>query len=344
MDIINSEFYGDEVRWFVGVVEEVGKDEPKLGRVKVRIYGIHGNSSEVPLDDLPYAQTLVPTTEPGVSGLGRNPYLQPGATVFGIFLDGKLSQLPLVLGSIPTIQTPSLTQINSQSQEQKYNSVTKQIHGTNVPGTPGSGTGGRTGISSALKYGLDSFEYDPNLNLGRNTQIAWEYFKSLNKYSDAVIAGLIGNFLAESGAGTPFDIRPTVSGDIGLHSAADRSYGIAQWYNAGGNPNSRYAQLIRFAEKLGKPAEDLYVQLAFVDDELSRGIGDTETLKTKSTPTLAAIHVRRKYEIPAYIKPAVYSPIDGQRMRLGEDKAVKYAKTVYNTFTRKPKSSDTETA
>ena len=340
MDIINSEFYGDETRWFVGVVEEVGGDEPKLGRVKVRIYGVHGNETEVPRDDLPYAHTLVPTTEPGVSGLGRNPYLQPGATVFGIFLDGKLSQLPMILGSIPTMGRPSLAQINSQSQEEKYNSTTKQTQGSAIPGTPGVGTGGKAGISSTLKYGLDSFDYDPNLSIGKNTQIAWEYFKSLNKYSDAVIAGLIGNFLAESGSGNPIDIRPTVSGDIGLHSPADRSYGIAQWYNAGGKPNSRYAQLIQFAQKLGKPAEDLYVQLAFVDDELSRGIGDTETLKTKSTPTLAAIHVRRKYEIPAYIKPAVYSPIDGKRMRLGEDKAVKYAKSVYNTFTRKPKSSD----
>lgn len=341
MDIINSEFYGDEVRWFIGVVEEVGGDEPKLGRVKVRIYGIHGDTSQVPLDDLPYAHTLLPTTEPGVSGLGRNPYLQPGATVFGIFLDGKLSQLPMVLGSIPTMGTPSLTQLNSQSQEEKFNSTTKRTQGSAVPGVPGTGTGGRTGIQSTLKYGLDSYSYDPDAPAGQNVQIAWEYFKSLNKYSDAVIAGLIGNFLAESGSGNPIDIRPTVSGDIGLHSPADRSYGIAQWYNAGGKPNSRYAQLIQHAAKLGKPAEDLFVQLSFVDDELSRGIGDPETLKKLSTPTLCAIHVRRKYEIPAYIKPAVYSPIDGKRMRLGEDKAVKYAKMVYNHFTRKPKEDST---
>lgn len=341
MEIINSEFYGDETRWFVGVVEEVGGDEPKLGRVKVRIYGIHGDENQIPTEDLPYAQTVMPTTEPGISGLGRNPYLQPGATVFGIFLDGKLSQLPLVIGSIPTMQVPSVTQINGQSQDEKFNTVTKKTQGFVVPGTPGSGTGGKTGIQSALAYGLDSFTVDPDAPAGTNVQIAWEYFKSLQKYSDAAIAGIIGNLLAESGSGSPIDIKPIARGDIGLKVPTDQSFGIAQWYNVGGDPNSRFAELERFADRIGKPKEDLMVQLAYIDWELSnvrwlRG----EELKRKPTPTLAAIHFQRYYEIPAY-DGNKKSPVDGERMRLHEGKRIKYAKMVYNHFTRK---STTETA
>ena len=335
-DIINSEFYGDQVRWFVGVVVAVGEDEPRLGRVKVRIYGIHGNESQVPEEDLPYAQTLVPTTEPGVSGLGRNPYLQPGATVFGVFLDGKHSQSPLVLGSIPTVQTPSITQLNNQSQDEKFNDVTKQTQGFTVPGTPGTGTGGRTGIQSALAGGLDSFNVDPDAPAGTNVQIAWEYFKSLGRYPDAAIAGLLGNFLAESGSGSPIDIRTSATGDIGLKVPEDQSFGIAQWYNMGGDPNSRFAQLIAFCDRIGKPKEDLLAQLAFVDWELSntRWLGGEE-LKKKPTATLAAIHVHRKYERPALEKPEKLSPVDGQPMRLHEAKRIKYAKMVYNHFTRK---------
>ena len=54
MTPIKNEFYGDSFRWFMGVVEEAGNDEPQLGRVKVRIYGIHGTRDQVPVADLPY--------------------------------------------------------------------------------------------------------------------------------------------------------------------------------------------------------------------------------------------------------------------------------------------------
>lgn len=57
-----SVFYGDKpIRWFVGTVVEKGNDEPKLGRVKVRIEGVHG--PDVSNADIPYAQVLIPTTE-----------------------------------------------------------------------------------------------------------------------------------------------------------------------------------------------------------------------------------------------------------------------------------------
>lgn len=107
MDPFNDrKFYGDETRWFVGVVED-NDDPEQLGRVRVRIFGIHSPYyKDIEIEDLPWAAVLMPATEGGVSGTGRSPNgIQQGAYVFGLFLDGKQSQNPLILGSIPKFET-----------------------------------------------------------------------------------------------------------------------------------------------------------------------------------------------------------------------------------------------
>ena len=53
-------FYGDQNRWFVGLVIDVN-DPLKLDRVKVRIHGIHSESTvDIPDNDLPWAQVNIP--------------------------------------------------------------------------------------------------------------------------------------------------------------------------------------------------------------------------------------------------------------------------------------------
>ena len=100
-----QEYYGDNFRWFIGVVVNIN-DPLKLDRVKVRIHGIHSESTvDIPDNDLPWAQVNIPVTEDGSSGLGGNSRLKNRAQVFGVFLDGKDSQLPLVLGSIPKLES-----------------------------------------------------------------------------------------------------------------------------------------------------------------------------------------------------------------------------------------------
>ena len=59
----------------------------------------------------------MPGTEGGTSGIGKIPQLQPGAFVFGLFMDGKTSQLPLVLGHLNQFEIPTLTQ-EVQSERQ----------------------------------------------------------------------------------------------------------------------------------------------------------------------------------------------------------------------------------
>lgn len=105
---IKSDFYGDDHRWFLGTVISSRPPSGLEGRVKIRIMGVHNESViEIPEADLPWAQVMIPSTEGGISGIGKIPQILPGALVFGIFLDGTTSQLPLVLGSLPRVEVPN---------------------------------------------------------------------------------------------------------------------------------------------------------------------------------------------------------------------------------------------
>ena len=92
------DYYGDQTRWFLGEVVNVADDPMKLGRARVRIFGVYDNIEE---EDLPWAQIVVPVTQSTYMGNGQNLGLLPGAQVFGMFLDGQNSQLPLIVGAIP---------------------------------------------------------------------------------------------------------------------------------------------------------------------------------------------------------------------------------------------------
>lgn len=111
MKTISSEYYGDNTRWFVGRCIENVPPAGLEGRIKVRIFGIHsGNVNDIPQKDLPWAQVMNPSHSYGVSGLGVNTQILPGALVFGLFLDGQVSQLPMVMGSMPSIEYPTSVQ------------------------------------------------------------------------------------------------------------------------------------------------------------------------------------------------------------------------------------------
>ena len=101
------EFYGDQTRWFFGSVVDV-MDPEKLGRVKVRVFGVYDSKDEenknlIADNDLPWAQIVVPVTTGIHEGKGQNLGLLVGTQVFGMFLDGKSSQLPMVIGTVPKV-------------------------------------------------------------------------------------------------------------------------------------------------------------------------------------------------------------------------------------------------
>lgn len=95
----NDEFKGGHFTWFTGVVEDV-KDPLQHNRVKVRCFGFY--SSEIAVEDLPWATVMMPTTTASIQGNGANHQLENGSWVVGFFRDGKSAQDPLIMGSIAT--------------------------------------------------------------------------------------------------------------------------------------------------------------------------------------------------------------------------------------------------
>lgn len=119
---IPTEYYGDQHRWFVGTVVNSNPPPGYEGRVRIRIQGVHNlYTGDVKESDLPWAQVLIPATEGGISGLGRIPQLTAGSFVFGVFLDGKTSQLPLVLGSFPRVELPTVVQTKANQGADSFN-------------------------------------------------------------------------------------------------------------------------------------------------------------------------------------------------------------------------------
>lgn len=131
-------------RWFLGVVED--RDDPKKqGRVRVRIYNVHGDKVETPTNTIPWAVILMPgfsssLKEVGVSATG----IQVGSTVVGFFMDGNESLLPAIIGVFPgegdiprlaanqnTIQKQQLGPEPTSAYNSKYpyNKVTKTESG-----------------------------------------------------------------------------------------------------------------------------------------------------------------------------------------------------------------------
>lgn len=92
----------DGFYWFFGRVVEKNSDPLQLGRVKVRVFGLHTDADNLIQDEhLPWAIPIMPVTSAGIFGIGQTPTgLVVGSHVFGFFADGKEAQIPIIIGSI----------------------------------------------------------------------------------------------------------------------------------------------------------------------------------------------------------------------------------------------------
>jgi len=89
----------DGFNWWVGVVED-RMDPLKMGRCRVRIFGHHTeNKKLLPTEDLPWAQTILPTN----ASQSFSPPKE-GEFVTGYFLDGDSAQTPVMTGVIPGLK------------------------------------------------------------------------------------------------------------------------------------------------------------------------------------------------------------------------------------------------
>lgn len=118
-----------------------------------------------------------------------------------------------------------------------------------------------------------------------NNETAWNFFRGKG-LSAAQTAGLIGNFIVESGADP---INPAA-----VQYGGGPGRGIAQW------EGSRRTNLYNYAASRGLAWSNLGLQLDFVWREFT----STESyalskLKATSTPATAAVAVRQYYERPS---------------------------------------------
>jgi len=100
--MVVSNFMGfDGFYWFQGVVED-RQDPLKLGRVRVRVLGLHTESKvSIPTEDLPWAHVMQPITSAAMNGIGSTPIGPvPGTWVIGFFRDGNACQEPVIMGTL----------------------------------------------------------------------------------------------------------------------------------------------------------------------------------------------------------------------------------------------------
>lgn len=239
-----KEYYGDQFRWFTGVVVDIN-DPRRANRVKVRIFGVHDENIEnVPAAALPWAQTITPTTEDGVPGLGRTVGIKQGAFVFGFFLDGKMSQLPVVLGSIvstnvdtsiisPKAEDPGLDDITSNLSDnasRQQDSTTDKIT-QDISARPPAVTLYPDAVKSAVG--------------GSVAEKAFNFFKGTGEFNNEQAAAIVGILQNKSGLD------------------ASAAGGIGNWVGDRLNAFNDYASEARLNPK------DLNTQMQFLMYEFS---------------------------------------------------------------------------
>ena len=298
-------FYGDRVRWFLGTVTNIN-DPIQLGRVQIRVYGIHNNIKDIKMSALPWAQIMVPVTEEGVGGLGANVGIKPGAQVFGYFMDGANSQHPIVLGSIPKIEKPNV--VNEDKTE-----ISRGGGADNVP-----------------KFLPSTFTDSTFLSGSTNEEKIWNYFRSDvgGSWTPIQTAALLGNFAIETNYQKFGTISPTVTQENGP------GYGIAQWEG----PRKDFFlnkfvsdPLIQLAYSGGPyllEKTSLWSQLTYVNYEFTNTEKKAaKELRNATTIEEATDAVLNRYERPAGSR---YSPFEGDPQRQAR---IDYAKDFFTKFT-----------
>ena len=260
---ILSEFYGDNTRWFVATVVDASPPYGYEGRVKIRVHGLHTEDTRlIPQNDLPWAQCVLPTTEGGVSGVGRIPQLLPNALVFGFFVDGLNSQTPIVMGSLPHIEFPSTTQ-----EEQVLEDIGEDPKPNDIFST----------VSRAFMPKDVDFRDDDSGNI--NTRVKESRHKATVRfflnigYSLKQSLAIAGSLSVTSGMRTGINVQ---------------AQGIANWNN------DRFSKLKEFNQEFTR----FSTQLAFIAYEL-RGHCNAANIRLLKTDKLegkgGAVDIFTKY-------------------------------------------------
>jgi len=114
---------GEGFKWFIGFVEDI-TDKDQLGMVKVRVPNLHG---QLTTEDLPYATVMTPAQSASHLEEGLSPNgLVKGSMVFGFFMDGNETNIPVIVGTIPKINNNDVSKHDVSKLARGTNSIRKQ--------------------------------------------------------------------------------------------------------------------------------------------------------------------------------------------------------------------------
>ena len=158
------QFTGLKSNFYTGIVED-RNDPLQVGRVRVRIFGLHtDDKSLIGTPDLPWSDVLMPSTTSALSGMGSSPHgLVEGSTVMGFYRDEDDMQDFVVIGSL--FGKPTKYYKSALGSEDEKAVLRSPEHGFNDP---------RLNEISDYKQTNDGQKMG-NKNNGRN----WSYSSSL---------------------------------------------------------------------------------------------------------------------------------------------------------------------
>jgi len=199
----DSDYYGKNNAWFVGVVEDLIDD----AYCRVRVYGIHPiDRIAVPTEMLPPALIIYPVTGGQVNSGAISHNIQVDSWVIGFWADWPKCQQPIVTGCV---QGTDYSMSTYRSQGGEF--VEQGDEGNATPGDDGTG-------------GVDTSQ-TTNIPGGSNVQKTYNYVTSrLNTEGfggnvHLQVSALCGVLMLE----TP-NINPQVVGGY-----KGRAWGICQW-------------------------------------------------------------------------------------------------------------------
>ena len=187
---------------YFGVVES--RDDPlMLGRMKVRIVGIHSpDKSVLPTDDLPWAFPIQPITSAGVSGIGHAPVgVVEGSWVSLQFIDQD-QQMPVVTGTVGGIPQAD----KSQDTEPVTNTLTDGSGNQVLDGSGNPVQVGEPVPPPAQEAQKKTAEIEGNEDIICNTV---DVSAMVRTYGSNV--RLVGNALCEYGIKDPYAIIAVLS-------------------------------------------------------------------------------------------------------------------------------------
>lgn len=173
---LENDFYGRQgFFWWVGVIENI--DDPlKLGRIQVRIIGLHtDDKTDLPTENLPWGQILQPANGSHTMSLPR-----VGEWACGFFQDNENAQIPVVMGVFNGIESAQSTSIYKKYAISKgVENVPKSTHFDRAIGEPANSRLSRGVVANTITAFLNNdLEAACDIRTQIEAGIAWAKLKN----------------------------------------------------------------------------------------------------------------------------------------------------------------------